>query len=124
MLPEGNYNIISGKARQSASFLPSQVYDIDLRPSNSLSFDLTVKETGGNGLTITLQIQGEGDHNFDIRTDNLEVRVPSQKISLVQGRKQTMSFKCRILSGDESWVAVVLPDHDLSRRKEITGSFR
>jgi hypothetical protein len=73
---------------------------------------------------IKLSAQGNGRHRFAIRADNLALSDTVKELTLVSGREGTLEWRGRILSTDTPWVAVIYPDDDLSRRKEVSGAAR
>jgi hypothetical protein len=64
-----------------------------------------------------VKVNGWGEHQFTIRTDNLEVRV----VNLRSRGSSTVEFHGRVMDRESPWVAVVVPDGVLAERKEATG---
>ncbi|HKG96078.1 MAG TPA: glycoside hydrolase family 9 protein [Gemmatimonadaceae bacterium] len=76
--------------------------------------------TAANGeVTIRLTTSGEGVHTYELRADELTVDRPSRTVTLRAGRPATIEWKARPASKDAAWVAVVIPDGDVSRRREV-----
>jgi hypothetical protein len=122
MLPEGKYITKSNGMEQNATFLPSEIYNLDLQQKSSMSFEVSKTVSGKNDVTIKVTAQGNGSHQLTIRADNLAIKKPLTKMDLKPGGKKSFSWKCRIISPDESWVAVIVPDNEISGRKEILGT--
>jgi hypothetical protein len=80
----------------------------------------TMSDTGET--VIKLTVRGSGRHRFAIRSDNLTLSDSVKELSLESGREGTLEWRGRIVSRDTPWVAVVYPDDDLSRRKEVMGA--
>jgi hypothetical protein len=122
MLPEGKYLVKSNGFEQTSTFLPSEIYNIDLQQTGTINFEVSKSDSGKDEVIISAIIKGNGVHQLTLRTDNLAVKRISGKINLKPGEKITCRWKCRIISPDESWVAVVVPDNEIKNRKEIMGS--
>jgi hypothetical protein len=76
--------------------------------------------TGSNGeVTIRVTATGEGTRTFTLRADNLAVTQPTRTMTLRAGRSSTVEWKGRPASANATWVAVVIPDGDVSRRREV-----
>jgi hypothetical protein len=94
----------------------------DLRPENAFNFEVSKVDSDNGEVTITARIQGNGSHNFAIRTSNLTIKRSSKQINLKSGREITLEWHGKTESIDEQWVAVIVPDHDLANHKELIGS--
>jgi hypothetical protein len=122
MLPEGEYLVRSNGLEQAYTLLPAGKYILDLRSNNAFSFEISKVSSGKGEVTITLFAQGNGDHQFAIRTNNLTIKTSTKQIHLKSGEKTTFSWHCKISSVDEPWVAVIVPDNNLMNKKELIGS--
>jgi hypothetical protein len=119
-LPAGSYTVDNGSISQTVTYLPSEVYNTDLRQDNEMAFDVTCEEKDGKAeVTVRLTAEGSGEHSLELRSANLMVRESSRKITLKPGKKLTVSFKCRVVSADEPWFVVVVPDGNIGNRREI-----
>lgn len=121
-LPEGRYRLRHGRQERFLTLLPAQIVHLDLRQS----FDVSIsQETLPDGnVIIKLSVKGDGDVRFTIRADNLTVAQPQQRVRLKPGKRQTLTWKAKMVSTDQPWVAVIIPNDDLSRRKEVFGCVR
>ena len=99
------------------TLLPGEQYQVDLRGL----FDFAVgSETAADDVvTITVKAQLEGPHRFALRTHNLSVTEPEQRVELRFGQSKTLKWHAKKVSRKEPWVAVVVPDGHLAERKEI-----
>ena len=122
MLPQGNYTILCGETEIDQVFLPASNYQLDLRPGKMGNYKISQTTSEKGEVTLLLTVKGSGRHKLTIRTDNVVFNHPEQELNLKDGITSTLEWKGRILSGDIPWIAVVIPDGDLSMRKEITGS--
>jgi len=121
-LPEGKYIVKNGDVEQAVSLLPSQSYQMDLRRKEAFSFEVAKQSSAKGIVTITLKVQGNGSHQFTIRSNNLAIKDPTKKTQLQPGVSVTLKWQGKISATDEPWVAVVVPDNDLANKKELTGS--
>jgi hypothetical protein len=122
-LPEGRYEVRHGSAHTTLTVLPGGVYSLDLSPRRVLDFKASYEDAGDNGVTVRVSTNGAGDHTFSLRSDNLSLsdsRV--QDVHLTIGGTKEIVWHARIVSRDTPWVALVVPDGDLNRRSELTGS--
>jgi hypothetical protein len=88
-------------------------------PAREPAFTVTATTDSKRRLTIRLTASGEGRHTFAIRAENLDIGRPSRTVMLRPGRPVTVEWKARPESADAPWVAVVVPDGDVSRRREV-----
>jgi len=121
MLPEGNYTVRCGDQEQTRTFLPAGTYNVDLRPGRSLDYKVTKETAGAGEVKIAVSARGSGSHWFSIRTENLAINGGEKELSLRSGVAGTVEWRARVSSPDTPWVAVVVPDDDLSQRKEVMG---
>lgn len=70
-------------------------------------------------VTVRLTTTGDGTHTYELRADELTVDRPARTVTLRAGRSTTIEWKARPTSKDAAWVAVVIPDGDVSRRREV-----
>ncbi|GLC25288.1 glycoside hydrolase family 9 protein [Roseisolibacter agri] len=79
-----------------------------------------VATAAANGdVTIRWTLATEGTHRVALRTDNLTVDRPTRTVTVQAGRPVTVEWKGRVRDGSASWTAVVVPDGDASRRREV-----
>jgi len=121
-LPEGRYGIRSKKEEQNRDFLPGGSYNIDLRPGKSAQFDVKAQTSVKGEVTIRIQVHGTGSHHFTFRTDNLTLSKNQKEITLETGKREEVELHASVSATDTPWVAVIIPDDDLTQRKELTGT--
>jgi hypothetical protein len=122
MLPQGEYRVDCNGGEQLKTFLSSATYQLDLRPGNFLDFDIAQVSTGKGRLAIRITARGKGTHHFSIRVNNLKLTGNRKELILKPGEPGRLEWAAVIDSPDEPWAAVLIPDDDLSGRKEIFGS--
>ena len=82
---------------------------------------MIAKFTNGN-VTLAAHIQRSGTHRFSVRVDNLDIKNPSKEVHLKSGNEMTLEWHCKIRVPDEPWVAVIIPENNLSGKKELRGA--
>lgn len=122
MLPEGKYIVTANGQEQTQIFLPGTSYHLDLGTDNALIFEVSKTGSAKGDIIIRLRAQGKGNHRFSIRTDNLTLQGTLKEMVLKSGAPGYIEWKAKIISPDTPWVAVILPDDDLSRKKELRGA--
>jgi hypothetical protein len=122
MLPEGKYEVSTNGQRKTITLLPAETYKLDLRGDNAPDFTISHKTSPDGQVVIEITTRGSGAHSFTIRAENLTVVGPERRITLESEAAQTITWQCKMKSVDTPWVAVIVPDGDLSQRKEAVGS--
>ncbi|HLE56653.1 MAG TPA: hypothetical protein VJB15_06170, partial [Rhodothermia bacterium] len=89
------------------------------RTKNLLDFSLTSATTANGEVTITVRASGSGAHKFSIRAENLTIDRPEESVVLRAGRPGVIRWKARIQAANAPWLAVVIPDDDVARRREV-----
>ena len=120
-LPASEYELTAGGQKRLVTVLPGESYSLRLAAENSLDMRVTTAAATAGVVTIRVALSGSGDHTIAIRTDNLSAGPSSRKVTLRPGTPQTVEWQARRETADAPWVAVVIPDNDLSDRKEVTG---
>jgi hypothetical protein len=122
-LPEGRYEVRHGSAHTSLTVLPGGVYSLDLTADRILDFKLSYQAGGKNEITVRVSMIGGGDHRFSIRSDNLALSdAGQQSLHLTSGIAKEIVWHAHVISPETPWVALVVPDGDLSKRGEVTGA--
>lgn len=122
MLPEGRYIAAGSGMQRSLTCLPGGTYRLDLRAGQTLDFRLVHQKSEAGEVTIQVIAQGSGNHRFTVRSENLVLDNTVKELTLRPGVAGTLVWRARIQSQDTPWVAVVVPDDDLSGRLELTGA--
>ena len=102
--------------------MPGGVYHLDLRPGHDLDFDIKAVAGANGEIEIRLSASGSGRHKFELRSENLDVDSTPHELSLQPARKSNFTWKARSKSAHQPWVAVVIPDDDISQRRDLVGS--
>jgi hypothetical protein len=122
MLPEGDYDVSSNGEQLKRSFLPGATYNLDLRPGRALDFQVSQAKNEKGEVTIKVSARGNGSHKFSIRSENLTLSDARKELTLQSGSVGTLTWHARIASQHTPWVVVVVPDNDLTQRKEVMGA--
>jgi hypothetical protein len=112
-----------GSAHTRVTVLPGGFYDVDLRFDRVLDFKVTSQDLGHNQVVLRVSAEGAGRHTFTLRSDNLTLNEPgTQEMDLISGGVRAAVWHAHVVSPRTPWVAVVIPDGTLSKRREVTGS--
>src|SRR5688572_6809530 len=94
-------------------------------------FEVTATTAANGQVTIRLTVTGAGSpqrgvdawgkHTFALRSSNLALGGASRTVTKRSENPLTVEWKTRALSPEQPWIAVIVPDGDLSRRREISG---
>jgi hypothetical protein len=100
--------------------LPGEIYSLNLDNNSSVEFTLSSEKSAAGVLILRAVLTGNGHHTIALRTDNLAVEPAPREVDLKSGVPQTVEWQGRP-SVDAPWIAVAIPDSQISQRKELTG---
>jgi len=123
-LPEGEYEVTSRGSMRTLTLLPGGTYSLDFRSGRHMDFTLSSQTAANGAVTITAAVQGSGRHELSVRTDGLNLAQPERQLDLKPGVAQKIVWQGKMRTAGAPWVAVFVPDNDLSQRKEATGAVR
>jgi hypothetical protein len=86
------------------------------------TFDVTSRTAASGEVTIRLTTRDAGTHRYTLRSDNLRAGAPTRTVTVREGRLATVEWKGRVLDPRGSWTAVVVPDGDVARRREVVAA--
>ena len=122
-LPEGHYDVQQGSAHTSLTVLSGGFYDVDMRLDRVLDFKVTSQDIGHNEVVLRISAEGSGRHTFALRSDNLTINDPGKReLDLIPGSVREAVWHAHVVSPKTPWVALVIPDDNLSNRREVTGN--
>lgn len=79
--------------------------------------------TGADGtVVIRTTATGQGRRTFELRSANLDVSSATRTVTVMPGRTATVEWRGRVRDPQAPWVAVVVPDGDVSARQEAFGA--
>ena len=85
-------------------------------------FSVTSSTAANGEVTLRLTSTSGGPQSFAVRSDNLTVDRPIRSVQGGAGKPMTIEWKARPKTADIPWVAVVIPNGDVSRRREVVAS--
>jgi hypothetical protein len=91
-------------------------------PSVPAQVDVTATAPSADQVTIRVVVRDPRVRTFTLRAENLVVDRPTRTVTRRTGRPVTVEWKARRTVRDAAWVAVVIPDADVSRRREVLDS--
>ncbi|MDQ3519134.1 MAG: glycoside hydrolase family 9 protein, partial [Gemmatimonadota bacterium] len=91
-------------------------------PGARLDFNVSAATSEKGEVTIDIGATGSGAHTFTIRVENLAGDQPARTLTLRPGERSAAQWKARMSSTTAPWVAVVVPDGDVRRRREVFGA--
>jgi hypothetical protein len=98
------------------------MYRLNLLPGQSWDFTLSKENAASGDVVIKAMVRGSGVHHLNLRADNLTFPVDVKEVALKDDGIVAVEWHCRIAEQDSPWVAVVVPDGDITQRREIIGS--
>lgn len=113
-LPQGNYRVTADGMEHHLTALPTGSYTIN----PFLDFTVSVTKNELNRVKVELKANGSGNHQFAIRTNNLTISDSVKTIKLKAGTNQQLTWIGTIIDKNSPWFAVVVPDGDITQRKE------
>jgi len=85
-------------------------------------FSVTSSTAANGEVTLRLTSTSGEPQSFAMRSENLTVDRPIRSVQRGAGKPVTIEWKARPKTADISWVAVVIPNGDVSRRREVVAS--
>jgi len=122
MLPEGRYAVRSNGEQMVRTFLHGGMYHLNLRQGQAWDFDVARENSRTGEVVIRVTAWGSGVHRLRLRAENLTFSGDEKEVALKGEGSVTLEWHGRIREQETPWVAVVVPDGDLSQRQEIMGA--
>jgi hypothetical protein len=124
ILPAGDYKIECGSVKRSLSMVPDGNYQVALNPEHNIDFTVTVRthDTEANIVQVEVYARGTGRHKLAIRAFNGAAREPVRAVDLGSGKNVTVNWDVQIADPSKPWAAVVVPDGDITWKRELTGT--
>ncbi len=83
--------------------------------------DVTATPASADRVTIRVVVRDPRVRTLTVRAENLVVDRPTRSVKGGAGRPVTVEWTARRSIRDAAWVALVIPDGALSRRREVLG---
>ena len=121
-VPSGEYTLAAGEWQARVTLLPGGTHRADLRPGRALDFALESETSADGEVTIRVTARGDGLHTFVLRAENLDVDTDEKTLTLRPDAAATLEWRGKMISIDAPWVAVVVPDDDVTQRRDAVGA--
>jgi hypothetical protein len=123
-LPAGHYEIRLGSASWNVTLVSGGNYQLTLNPEQNVDFRVGVKSQDVERKIVRVQAtaEGNGPHDFSIRVFNGTVSERKKPVNLKTGQKVEIAWDIAVTDPKVPWVAVILPDGDLTWKQELTGT--
>ena len=118
-LPEGNYLAHHEDRQRAITILPAARYHVDLQ--NLIDFSVSKESAADGRITIRIKADGEGSHRFNLRAYNLTLDRTEQTVKLSPISSKKLTWSGQLISTNQPWSAVIVPDGNLADRREIFG---
>jgi hypothetical protein len=121
-VPGGEYTLRAAERQTSVTLLPGGTHRVDLRPGRALGLALETETSASGEVTIRVTARGDGVHTFALRVENLDVDTDPKALTLRPDAAARLEWEGRMISTDAPWVAVVIPDTDVTQRRDALGA--
>ena len=93
-------------------------------PEKNIDFDAAIKAQTLDEKSVRIKVTatGKGRHGFSIRVYNGSVAAPKKVVSFEGKQKAEILWDVAVTDPEAPWVAVILPDGDLTWKQELFGS--
>ena len=124
LMPAGEYIVKYGPIQRILTIVSGGNYNLSLNPDRHINFSAAVKtpNIGKRIKRIEVSAEGLGIHDIVLHTFNGIVTNPKKTVELETGEKLSFHWDIQIHDPDIPWVVVIIPDNDLTWKKELTGS--
>ena len=116
-MPQGEYELTAGSLKRRVTLLPGESHSVNFE---DVEVTLSGEKNTSGMVTLRATVPGAGHHSIALRTDNLPVDPAAREVDLKPGAPQTGEWQARP-SSDAPWIAVAVPDRQISRGKELSG---
>ncbi|MDW8131427.1 MAG: glycoside hydrolase family 9 protein, partial [Bryobacterales bacterium] len=120
-LPAGEYAVSRGGTARKVTLLPGGMFHLDLRSEDWIELKPSASVNARGLVHLEVTAEGSGRHTISLRTSNLELAPTERTLRLEAGRTQTLSWEGKPKDPAAPWVVVVVPDGDLTRKRELLG---
>ena len=90
--------------------------------SERLMFSLSQETSPDGTVSITVTASGAESMHYSIRASNLHSDEFEGRMVLLPNQQTSKVWTAKMKSIDEPWIAVFIPNHDLSQHQEVFGS--
>jgi hypothetical protein len=86
---------------------------------DSVGYSVAATTASDGEVTVRVMARGEGTHSYELRADNLALRQATRTVVLRRGVARTIEWKARPHAARVPWIAVVIPDGDVAKKREV-----
>jgi hypothetical protein len=94
------------------------VHEVASTDDRSLTLAVTHRRDAQQ-VAVQVTAQGEGHHRLTVRANNIQFERTEKTVDLERGKSQRVTWQGRIESSNAPWIAVVIPDMDVTGRIEL-----
>jgi Glycosyl hydrolase family 9/Cellulase N-terminal ig-like domain len=121
-LAPGEYTIQYGDQRKNLAVLPGVSYTFSLDPKNALELGLSSQAPQGKTVQVECNLLGTGSHRLELRGFNCSAGQATVDVKLKTGQPDRLTWMLDISDSAKPWVLVVIPDGQMSEKREIFGT--
>lgn len=124
VLQPGEYTMDFANSSRKLTVVSGNNYQLSLDPANTVELTASLKnqKPGQKNFQVEIVGEGKGKHETGIRAFNAKVSGTGKSIDLGDGSKETMVWDVEVIDQKTPWVIVIIPDGDLTLKKELTGT--
>ncbi len=122
-LAGGEYEITYGDVRTTLTMVSGGNYTLTLDPQSYIDIKAETVPAGPGIITIKAVLTGAGSHTVALRGFNGTAVNAERAVILDPGEEQVVEWEMKALNTEGPWVAVIVPDGNVTLKRELTGTF-
>lgn len=122
VLPAGVYEVTYADGQWEVTVVSGAEVVVDLDAARPMTLASYAEAEGTGAVRVTVAASGRGRHTLALRIFNGTTPEPGRELDLGAGGTATLNWGVTVADSQIPWVVVVVPDGDLGRRQELTGS--
>jgi len=123
-LPAGQYVIRVGAASWNLTVVSGGDYHLALNPEQRVDFTVCVISHDSEKKRVQIQAAatGKGRHDLSVRVFNGAAAEFKKTVTLKTNQKSEITWDITVVNPKTPWIVVIVPDGDLTRKQELTGT--
>jgi len=93
------------------------------QPKGNIAIKTETLQSADGNISISITLEGSGEHNLEIKLFNAEAPFNKKKIDLAGNGSEKIEFDLKVTDRSKPYVAVVSVDNDPDLQREIVGAF-
>jgi hypothetical protein len=93
------------------------------QPKGNIAIKTETLQSADGNISISITLEGSGEHNLEIKLFNAEAPFNKKKIDLAGKGSEKIEFDLKVTDRSKPYVAVVSVDNDPDLQREIVGAF-